>query len=156
MTMRPALLRSLERRHSEPADCRRKTSAPEANHPRFGDERECYGMLHYLEQTKDRTRMRHDLRDSVSTHPRDSRPSRNQKYTWVLNPQSASSYVRFLVLRVAEYFPSVGGLGRGLNTAAVPTIICDPTIGIPTVLPPAAWCQPRTTIAMTPRHLWIR
>jgi len=54
--------------------------------------------------------------------------------TWVLNPQSASSYVDSFILRVAaEYFPS-GGSALGVVGASSGTdnYLGDPTIGIPT------------------------
>ncbi|HMJ63601.1 MAG TPA: hypothetical protein VK493_17650, partial [Bryobacteraceae bacterium] len=59
------------------------------------------------------------------------------EYTWVLNPQSASSYVDSFVLRVAaEYFPSVGRpWAWSEHRSGTDNYLGDPTIGIPTVLP---------------------
>ena len=68
---------------------------------------ECYGMLHYLEQYKDRAKR--TIAAMCIDAPAGKQTLAGTEYTWVLNPQSASSYVDSFVLHLAaEYFPSVG------------------------------------------------
>jgi hypothetical protein len=96
---------------------------------------ECYGMLHYLEQTKDR--MKRTVAAMCIDAPAGQQTLAGTEYTWVLNPQSASSYVDSFVLRVAaEYFPSVGRpWASSEHRSGTDNYLGDPTIGIPTVLP---------------------
>ncbi len=96
---------------------------------------ECYGMLHYLEQTKDR--MKRTVAAMCIDAPAGQQTLAGTEYTWVLNPQSASSYVDSFVLRVAaEYFPSVGRpWAWSEHRSGTDNYLGDPTIGIPTVLP---------------------
>ena len=96
---------------------------------------ECYGMLHYLEQTKDRTKR--TIAAMCIDAPAGQQTLAGTEYTWVLNPQSASSYVDSFVLRVAaEYFPSVGRpWAWSEHRSGTDNYLGDPTIGIPTVLP---------------------
>jgi len=96
---------------------------------------ECYGMLHYLEQTKDR--MKRTIAAMCIDAPAGQQTLAGTEYTWVLNPQSASSYVDSFVLRVAaEYFPSVGRpWAWSEHRSGTDNYLGDPTIGIPTVLP---------------------
>ena len=96
---------------------------------------ECYGMLHYLEQTKDR--MKRTVAAMCIDAPAGQQTLAGTEYTWVLNPQSASSYVDSFILRVAaEYFPSVGRpWAWSEHRSGTDNYLGDPTIGIPTVLP---------------------
>ena len=96
---------------------------------------ECYGMLHYLEQYKDRAKR--TIAAMCIDAPAGKQTLAGTEYTWVLNPQSASSYVDSFVLHVAaEYFPSVGRTSAwSEHRSGTDNYLGDPTIGIPTVLP---------------------
>jgi len=96
---------------------------------------ECYGMLHYLEQYKDRAKR--TIAAMCIDAPAGKQTLAGTEYTWVLNPQSASSYVDSFVLHVAaEYFPSVGrSWAWSEHHSGTDNYLGDPTIGIPTVLP---------------------
>jgi hypothetical protein len=96
---------------------------------------ECYGMLHYLEQNKERAKR--TIAAMCIDAPAGKQTLAGTEYTWVLNPQSAASYVDSFVLRVAaEYFPSVGRpWGWSEHRSGTDNYLGDPTIGIPTVLP---------------------
>jgi hypothetical protein len=96
---------------------------------------ECYGMLHYLEQNKDRAKR--TVAAMCIDAPAGQQTLAGTEYTWVLNPQSATSYVDSFILRVAaEYFPSVGRPWTwSEHRSGTDNYLGDPTIGIPTVLP---------------------
>jgi hypothetical protein len=96
---------------------------------------ECYGMLHYLEKHNDRAKR--TVAAMCIDAPAGQQTLAGTEYTWVLNPQSASSYVDSFVLRVAaEYFPLVGRpWAWSKHRSGTDNYLGDPTIGIPTVLP---------------------
>lgn len=96
---------------------------------------ECYGMLHYLETNSNRAKR--TVAAMCIDAPAGQQTLAGTEYTWVLNPQSASSYVDSFILRVAaEYFPSVGRpWAWSEHRSGTDNYLGDPTIGIPTVLP---------------------
>jgi hypothetical protein len=96
---------------------------------------ECYGLLHYLEQNKERAKR--TAAAMCIDSPAGQQTLAGTEYTWVLNPQSAASYVDSFIIRVAaEYFPSVGRpWGWSEHRSGTDNYLGDPTIGIPTVLP---------------------
>jgi hypothetical protein len=96
---------------------------------------ECYGMLHYLEEHKERARR--TVAAMCIDAPAGRQNLAGTEYTWALNPQSAASYVDSFILRVAaEYYPSVGRpWGWSEHRSGTDNYLGDPSIGIPTVLP---------------------
>lgn len=96
---------------------------------------ECYGMLHYLEEHKERASR--TVAAMCIDAPAGQQNLAGTEYTWVLNPQSAASYVDSFILRVAaEYYPSVGRpWGWSEHRSGTDNYLGDPSIGIPTVLP---------------------
>jgi hypothetical protein len=95
---------------------------------------ECYGMLHYLEHHADR--MKRTVAAMCIDAPAGQQTLAGTEYTWVLNPQSASSYVDSLVMRIAaEYCASIGRpWAWSEHRSGTDNYLGDPTIGIPTVL----------------------
>ncbi len=96
---------------------------------------ECYGTMHYLENNKDR--VKRTIAAMCIDSPAGLQNLAMTEYTWIMNPDSAKSYVDALTLRLAEeYFPSVGRPWRWMaHRSTTDNFLGDPSIGIPTVMP---------------------
>jgi hypothetical protein len=96
---------------------------------------ECYGTMHYLENNKER--VKRTVAGMCIDSPAGMQNLAMTEYTWIMNPDSAKSYVDALTLRLAEeYFPSIGRPWRWMaHRSTTDNFLGDPSIGIPTVMP---------------------
>jgi hypothetical protein len=96
---------------------------------------ECYGTMHYLENNKER--VKRTVAGMCIDSPAGLQNLAMTEYTWIMNPDSAKSYVDALTLRLAEeYFPSIGRPWRWMaHRSTTDNFLGDPSIGIPTVMP---------------------
>jgi hypothetical protein len=96
---------------------------------------ECYGTMYYLEHNADR--VKRTIAAMCIDSPAGLQTLAGTEYTWILNPQSASSYVDAFALRLAEeYYPSVGRpWSSSPHRSSTDNYLGDPSIGIPTVMP---------------------
>ncbi len=96
---------------------------------------ECYGTMHYLESNRER--VKRTVAGMCIDSPAGPQNMAMTEYTWIMNPDSAKSYVDALTLRLAEeYFPSVGRPWRWMaHRSTTDNFLGDPSIGIPTVMP---------------------
>jgi hypothetical protein len=96
---------------------------------------ECYGTMYYLDHNKDR--VKRTVAAMCIDSPAGLQNLSGTEHTWILNPQSATSYVDALALRLAEeYYPSVGRPWTSApHRSSTDNYLGDPSIGIPTVMP---------------------
>ncbi|HZO53108.1 MAG TPA: M28 family peptidase [Bryobacteraceae bacterium] len=96
---------------------------------------ECYGTMHYLQNNKER--VKRTIAAMCIDSPAGPQNMAMTEYTWIMNPDSAKSYVDALTLRLAEeYFPFVGRPWRWMaHRSTTDNFLGDPSIGIPTVMP---------------------
>ena len=96
---------------------------------------ECYGTMYYLEHNAERAKR--TIAAMCIDSPAGLQTLAGTEYTWILNPQSATSYVDALALRLAqEYYPSVGRPWLSSpHRSSTDNYLGDPSIGIPTVMP---------------------
>jgi hypothetical protein len=96
---------------------------------------ECYGTMHYLENNQER--VKRTIAAMCIDSPAGPQNMAMTEYTWIMNPDSAKSYVDALTLRLAEeYFPSVNRPWRWMaHRSTTDNFLGDPSIGIPTVMP---------------------
>ena len=96
---------------------------------------ECYGTMYYLEHNKDR--VKRTVAAMCIDSPAGLQNLSGTEHTWILNPQSATSYVDALALRLAEeYYPTVGRTWASApHRSSTDNYLGDPSIGIPTVMP---------------------
>jgi hypothetical protein len=96
---------------------------------------ERYGNLAYLYANRDR--VKRTIAGMCIDSPAGLQNLSGTEYNWVLNPQSATSYVDAFVLRLAEeYFPMVDRPVRWSEyNSGTDNDLGDPMINIPTVAP---------------------
>lgn len=96
---------------------------------------ERYGTLSYLYANKDR--VKRTIAGMCIDSPAGLQTLAGTEYNWVLNPQSATSFVDAFVLRLAaEYFPAVDRPTRWSEyNSGTDNDLGDPMINIPTVAP---------------------
>jgi hypothetical protein len=96
---------------------------------------ERYGTLSYLYAHQDR--VKRTIAGMCIDSPAGFQNLAGTEYNWVLNPQSATSYVDAFILRLAaEYFPSIDRPTRWSEyNSGTDNDLGDPMINIPTVAP---------------------
>ncbi|QHS52443.1 hypothetical protein [Edaphobacter sp. 12200R-103] len=96
---------------------------------------ERYGTLSYLYAHQDR--VKRTIAGMCIDSPAGLQNLAGTEYNWVLNPQSATSFVDAFVLRIAaEYFPAVDRPTRWSEyNSGTDNDLGDPMINIPTVAP---------------------
>jgi Peptidase family M28 len=96
---------------------------------------ECYGTMYYLEHNPER--VKRTIAAMCIDSPAALQTLAGTEHTWILDPQSATSYVDALALRLAqEYYPSVGRPWLSSpHRSSTDNYLGDPSIGIPTVMP---------------------
>jgi hypothetical protein len=96
---------------------------------------ECYGTMYYLQQNRER--VKRTIAAMCIDSPAGLQSLAGTEYGWILNPQSAKSYVDAFVLRLAaEYYPLVGRpFTWQEHRSSTDNFLGDPSIGIPTVMP---------------------
>jgi hypothetical protein len=96
---------------------------------------ECYGTNYYLDHNRDR--VQRTIAAMCIDSPAGLQNLAGTEHTWILNPQSAKSYVDAFVLRLAEeYYPLVGRPWLSTeHRSSTDNYLGDPSIGIPTVMP---------------------
>jgi hypothetical protein len=96
---------------------------------------ECYGTNYYLQQNQER--VRRTIAAMCIDSPAGLQNLAGTEHGWILNPQSARSYVDAFVLRLAaEYYPLVGRTFTWQeHRSSTDNYLGDPSIGIPTVMP---------------------
>jgi hypothetical protein len=96
---------------------------------------ECYGTMYYLEHNKER--VKRTIAAMCIDSPAGLQNLAGTEHTWILNPQSASSYVDAFALKLAEeYYPLVNRPWLSApHRSSTDNYLGDPMIGIPTVMP---------------------
>jgi hypothetical protein len=96
---------------------------------------ECYGTNYYLDHNRDR--VHRTIAAMCIDSPAGLQNLAGTEHSWILNPQSAKSYVDAFVLRLAEeYYPLVGRPWLSTeHRSSTDNYLGDPSIGIPTVMP---------------------
>jgi hypothetical protein len=101
-----------------------------------------YGALYYLTHNVDR--VKRTIAAMCIDSPAGLQNLAGTEHTWILNPQSASSYVDAFALKLAqEYYPTVSRpWSSSPHRSSTDNFLGDPMIGIPTVMPHGGYGVP--------------